>query len=123
MGADDMVMMLQHYFQPDKLTAAQRGRVRDLVEGSPETRARPKLQLTPAQVEQLTAEHETIDGMLADLERRAAATAAAATVGVVSAAAGNYHQGPESDSPPPTANAGTPGDGDDEHRATITFGM
>lgn len=69
MSADDLGSIVQHYFQAE-LTGPQKHRVKDLVQGSPETRS-PRLRLTPAQVEQLTSEYDTIDDMLDSLEKRA----------------------------------------------------
>jgi len=65
MMADDVVNMLQHYFQTD-LTAAQKAAVHDTI--SSDSR---QLKLTPAQVEQMTAEHEDVDEMIDALKAMA----------------------------------------------------
>ncbi|CAB9527031.1 Mitochondrial chaperone BCS1 [Seminavis robusta] len=68
MQADDVVKMLEHYFQL-KLDGIQKDRVHRAVKGDG-TSKRPALSLTPAQVEQLTAEHDDIEDMIAALEEK-----------------------------------------------------
>lgn len=63
MDPDEVILMLGHYFQ-EELTQAQRTRLELAIEGP------PRLNLTPAQIEQLTAEHDTIDDMIAALEEK-----------------------------------------------------
>lgn len=68
MGASDLVEMLEHYFQVF-LAAEQRERIERMVDGFPlDTRSR--LCLTPAQVEQMAAEHDDIEDMIVALERK-----------------------------------------------------
>lgn len=61
MDAVHVMAMLEHYFQT-KLSDEQKGRVEIALKKSP--------QMTPAQIEQLTAEHDTIDEMIVALEDR-----------------------------------------------------
>lgn len=68
MRAEDVCNMLEHYFQL-QLKGVQKQRVHDAVSGDG-TPQRPSLKLTPAQVEQLTAEHDDIEGMIAALEAK-----------------------------------------------------
>ena len=60
MTAPDVVNMLEHYFQ-EKLSDDLRERVEDAISGGSEGVA---MKLTPAQLEQLTAEHDEIEGMV-----------------------------------------------------------
>ena len=63
MESQDIILMLEHYFETT-LDNMQKQRVKSCV-------SEPLgLKLTPAQVEQLTIEHETIDNMIAALEKR-----------------------------------------------------
>ena len=63
-----VVAMLEHYFQVEGgLTAEQKARVVDAIVGNAE-RGLPKLNMTPAQVEQLAAEHDDLEAMLRALE-------------------------------------------------------
>jgi len=75
----NVVDMIEHYFQlkshdgGEGLGEALAARVRDVIlgidaKGMPGGRG---LQLTPAQVEQLSAEHESVEGMVAALEAMA----------------------------------------------------
>jgi hypothetical protein len=66
MSAEDVILMLEHYFQTE-LSLGQRLQVEELIHGNPETN-RPQLNLTPAQVEQLAAEHDELDQMIRALE-------------------------------------------------------
>jgi len=68
MGSDDVIRMLEHYFQL-KLDGLQKDRVHRAVKGDG-TSTRPALRLTPAQVEQLTAEYDDIEGMIGALEEK-----------------------------------------------------
>ena len=63
MDPPEVIPMLEHYFQTE-LTEAQRTRVKLAIEGP------PRLNLTPAQIEQFTAEHDEIDDMIAALEEK-----------------------------------------------------
>ena len=66
MEAPDIILMLQHYFEVE-LTDKQKQRVVDCcVPTNPNQQER--LQLTPAQVEQLTIEHEAVEDMIVALE-------------------------------------------------------
>lgn len=62
MAAIDVTDMLQHYFQTS-LDAVQRERVGEIIASG--------LEVTPAQVEQLTAEHDEVDAMISALEEKA----------------------------------------------------
>jgi len=68
MEPNDVVLMLEHYFQL-KLDGIQKERVRKAVKGDG-TSKHPSLRLTPAQVEQLTAEYDDIEGMIGALEEK-----------------------------------------------------
>jgi len=69
MESAEMVEMIEHYFQT-VLTKDQVERVRRVLVGiPPETTS--KLKLTPAQVEQMTAEHEDVEAMVVSLEKKA----------------------------------------------------
>jgi chaperone BCS1 len=70
MTAPDVVDMLEHYFQVT-LTDNQSKRVTKAIEGCP-NEGTAQLNLTPAQIEQLTAEHEDIEDMIAHLEEKGA---------------------------------------------------
>lgn len=66
MGAIDIIHMLEHYFEKS-LTVSQRLQVELIINGDPES-FRPQLNLTPAQVEQMAAEHDELENMLGALE-------------------------------------------------------
>jgi chaperone BCS1 len=68
MEAPDVVAMLEHYFQTT-LDDLQKTRVAAAMMGDGQ---RPQLKLTPAQIEQMTAEHEEIGDMLAAIELKGA---------------------------------------------------
>ena len=70
MHGDDVNDMLEHYFQME-LNNVQKNRVRHAVQGDVML-GRPALNLTPAQVEQLTAEHDDIEDMIVALEEKGA---------------------------------------------------
>jgi len=61
--------MMEHYFQTT-LSKAQRDRLRAAINGD-DAKGFASMNLTPAQVEQLAAEHDEVDAMLAALERKA----------------------------------------------------
>jgi len=63
LGYEDLVKMLEHYFQLE-LTAEQVDRVRDAVNEP------PLLKFTPAQVEQMACEYEDIEEMIAAMEKK-----------------------------------------------------
>eukprot|EP00547_Thalassionema_nitzschioides_P015688 CAMPEP_0194231670 /NCGR_PEP_ID=MMETSP0158-20130606/322_1 /TAXON_ID=33649 /ORGANISM="Thalassionema nitzschioides, Strain L26-B" /LENGTH=732 /DNA_ID=CAMNT_0038964325 /DNA_START=71 /DNA_END=2269 /DNA_ORIENTATION=+ len=67
MAAPDVIAMLEHYFQTT-LSEQQRQRVTEAVEGNPR-KGISRQHLTPAQVEQLTAEYDDVDEMIQKLER------------------------------------------------------
>jgi hypothetical protein len=67
----DVIAMLEHYFQA-KLNEAQRERVEKVISGADGSSV--PLNMTPAQVEQLSAEHDDLDDMLAALESKALPT-------------------------------------------------
>mmetsp|Transcript_118049 Transcript_118049/g.329044 ORF Transcript_118049/g.329044 Transcript_118049/m.329044 type:complete len:797 (-) Transcript_118049:94-2484(-) len=58
--------MIEHYFQCG-LTQEQRERLRSAINGN-DQRGLPALNLTPAQIEQLAAEHDEVEDMLCALE-------------------------------------------------------
>ena len=68
MAAPDVVMMLEHYFM-QQLTNKQRIRVDEAIHGNP-AMYRPALLLTPAQIEQLAAEHDELEDMIRALEEK-----------------------------------------------------
>mmetsp|Transcript_27572 Transcript_27572/g.67054 ORF Transcript_27572/g.67054 Transcript_27572/m.67054 type:complete len:882 (+) Transcript_27572:118-2763(+) len=70
MKGDDVCDMLEHYFQM-KLNELQKTRVRKAIKGDSITN-RPALNMTPAQIEQLTAEHDGIEEMIVALEKKGA---------------------------------------------------
>jgi SpoVK/Ycf46/Vps4 family AAA+-type ATPase len=61
MAAADIVGMLEHYFQTT-LTSSQIAQVETIVDAS-------RLNLTPAQVEQLAVEHDELDDMIGAMEK------------------------------------------------------
>jgi len=65
MRGEDVCCMLEHYFQVS-LSESQKERVMDAVNGK-EEEMRAQLELTPAQVEQLTAEYDDLDDMIDEL--------------------------------------------------------
>merc|ERR1712029_986402 len=67
MHGDDAIEMLEHYFQLS-LNDEQKDRVHHAIEG--DSTGRPKLNLSPAQIEQIAAEHDEIDGMIKALEEK-----------------------------------------------------
>jgi hypothetical protein len=64
MRSQDAADMLQHYFKDQKVTEQHRATLHDLLEVH-------ELNLTPAQVEQLCAENDTIADMIAALKAKA----------------------------------------------------
>ena len=68
MNAGDIVKMLEHYFVTE-LTDEDRLRIYDAIHGSP-AQNRPELNLTPAQVEQMAAEHDDLHGMIHAVEMK-----------------------------------------------------
>jgi len=62
MAPDDVISMLEHYFQV-KLSQHQKNRINRAM--------RAPIQLTPAEIEQLTAENDEIEDMLSVLEAKA----------------------------------------------------
>ena len=71
MHSDDVVQMLNHYYQTN-LDPIQVDRVGCAVRG--DGVGRSSLSLTPAQVEQLTAEHDDVNDMISALERKGRST-------------------------------------------------
>lgn len=63
MQALDVMEMLEHYFETE-LNEDQRQRVENVISGC-------GVELTPAQIEQLTVEHDEVEGMIAVLEDKA----------------------------------------------------
>ena len=70
MRAVDIVSMIEHYFQTN-LTQDQRERVIAAIDGDDDL-GRPQVNLTPAQVEQLAAEHDEVIDMIKALEDKGA---------------------------------------------------
>lgn len=68
MAALDIILLLEHYFQV-KATTNQRIRVEEAIHGNPSAN-RPALNSTPAQVEQLAAEHDDMEDMICALEEK-----------------------------------------------------
>ena len=70
MSSVDIIYMLEHYFQTT-LDTLQRDRVTCIIDGqmndNPEQN--PMLKMTPAQVEQLSAEFEEVEDMIGELEK------------------------------------------------------
>lgn len=66
MAAPDVILMLEHYFQI-RLDAGSQMRISNAINGG---HGLPHLNLTPAQIEQLTAEHDSIDDMIVALEAK-----------------------------------------------------
>jgi chaperone BCS1 len=66
MASTDIVCMLEHYFQTT-LSSTHVTRVETAVNGN--GNAKSQLNLTPAQVEQLAAEHDDLDDMIGTLEQ------------------------------------------------------
>ena len=62
MNALDVIKMLEHYFTT-QLDTSQKIRVDEAIHGN-SLMSRPHLNLTPAQVEQLAAEHDEVDDMI-----------------------------------------------------------
>ena len=89
MGPSDVVCMLEHYFQVT-LTDIQTRRVMDAVAGIPQEGTR-QLNLTPAQVEQLTAEHDDIEDMIEVLESKSRCNLAKTSLGTVSGGTLKYN--------------------------------
>lgn len=69
MAGSEISDMLEHYFETT-LDESQRLRIESIIEGEP-SEDRPKLNLTPAQVEQFTVEYESVDAMIRALEEKA----------------------------------------------------
>lgn len=65
MVGEDVIQMLEHYFAPTRLDPLQRIRVLDAINGH---QGRSQLRLTPAQVEQMSAEHDDVEDMIKALE-------------------------------------------------------
>merc|ERR1712224_168791 len=72
MDANDVVSMLEHYYpeEPSPLKAEYRERIENVIAGNVAKRV-PPLNLTPAQVEQLTAEYIHLEDILQALEAKA----------------------------------------------------
>jgi len=67
MKAPDIINMLELYFQTT-LQAEEIERVEDAI--GTDLEGEPRLELTPAQIEQLAAEHDTLDDMIAAMEAK-----------------------------------------------------
>jgi len=72
MHADDVISMLEHYYpeEPAPLKAEYRHRIENVIRGSIESRI-PPLKVTPAQIEQLTAQNTELKDLLDALEEQA----------------------------------------------------
>jgi chaperone BCS1 len=69
MDGSQVILMLEHYFQLSSLSTEHQIRVENVVKGN-RGEGRPGVNLTPAQVEQLAAEHDGIDEMVRALEEK-----------------------------------------------------
>lgn len=67
MEAEDVIEMLNHYFQDEELTDSHRQRVMVAIN---DNGSQTRLNLTPAQVEMLCAEHDFIEDMIQKLEEK-----------------------------------------------------
>ena len=67
MASTDVICMLEHYFQTS-LGNRDVSRVETIINGAPDGTTRCRLNLTPAQVEQLSAEHDDLQDMIDALE-------------------------------------------------------
>jgi mitochondrial chaperone BCS1 len=85
----DVIEMLEHYFQMT-LDDDQARRVNAAINGKASA-GRPRLNLTPAQVEQLTAEFDDIEDMLRNLEEKGLPVPRPVNFGVSSNAAVSYN--------------------------------
>lgn len=63
----DVISMLEHYFQL-KLSDQQKSRIDTAMKGG--TAGKAQLNMTPAQIEQMTAEHDDIEDMIQALEQK-----------------------------------------------------
>ena len=70
MAVPNITLMLEHYFQR-KFTESQVQRLDSIINGDKKQKFR--LNLTPAQVEQLAAEHEQLENLFLALEKMAGA--------------------------------------------------
>eukprot|EP00927_Polykrikos_kofoidii_P058015 TRINITY_DN522_c0_g1_i3.p1 TRINITY_DN522_c0_g1~~TRINITY_DN522_c0_g1_i3.p1 ORF type:complete len:786 (+),score=150.20 TRINITY_DN522_c0_g1_i3:93-2360(+) len=68
MSPANATSMIEHYFQT-VLDDGERARLRNAIHGD-DAKGLAGLQLTPAQVEQLAAEHEEVEGLISELERK-----------------------------------------------------
>jgi SpoVK/Ycf46/Vps4 family AAA+-type ATPase len=75
MGASDISQMLEHYFET-KLKETYKLRIQATIAGNVRDK-RPALHLTPAQVEQMASEFETVDEMIHAIEEKASNIATA----------------------------------------------
>lgn len=66
MGWYNIISMIEHYFVL-KLSDEDKERVKDAVCGN-DQKGQPALNLTPAQIEQLSAEHDEVEDMLVAIE-------------------------------------------------------
>ena len=89
MKAADVALMLEHYFQLT-LNVTQKRRVLDAVQGNPHLGTR-QLNLTPAQVEQYTAEHDDIEEMIEIFEEMGRCNLSKMALGTVSCTTINYN--------------------------------
>jgi chaperone BCS1 len=66
MASPDVISMLEHYFQTS-LGTEEVSRIERIINGGPDG-TRSRLNLTPAQVEQLAAEHDDLEDMIDALQ-------------------------------------------------------
>ena len=71
MAAAEVVQMLEHYFQTT-LDSKQKRRIELAISGDSH---RPQLKLTPAQIEEITAEHDEVESMITAVETEGSAIA------------------------------------------------
>jgi chaperone BCS1 len=88
MAAPDVVGMLEHYFQTT-LSKDQLLRVEGIINGDAQG-TRSRLNLTPAQIEQLAAEHDELDEMISAMNKMGQSTAPKAKYGMTSMSAIAY---------------------------------
>lgn len=79
MEGPDVCGMIEHYFQKT-LYPADKLDIEMVINGNPLS-GRPKLNLTPAQVEQMTAENDTIPEMIKALENKVQSSLSGEPVG------------------------------------------
>ena len=85
MKAPHVVQMLEHYFQK-RLNLEQIGEIEKIIAGDARENV-ASLNMTPAQVEQLSAEYDDLDDMIDALKKRGKPASAKSRVGMASVSA------------------------------------